>query len=620
MKSRLHLTNWILGALAIFFVFLPDSPALAASYNCNLYPNLQACINAASDGDVLDIDPGTYAANLTVHNKDITLRGSTQAATIIQASDSSQRVVTADSSKGLRLENLTITGGHPTADIGGGVYAAGGTLQIVNCHITGNSAIYGGGIFLDNAASSLEVSGSLIDLNSSANHGGGIFAAGGAELDNTQLASNTAAWHGGGLHVQNGATVLTGGTYTNNHATNGNGGAVNVNNNLSITGSQFSGNTSGGQGGAVTQWNAPSTVTINEATFSNNTAYNMGGGAYVAGALTLTKTTFTANKADTLSSGSNVHGGGLYALGPLSVDGATFNSNQVSCKGCTDTDGGGLYSGYSTGTITVTNSTFDGNKGWLGSGIEATNLNVTHSMFENGGAGGSGGYGGGIDATTLTGDDLLFQDNTVVNEGGAVDAIDVTVTHSRFIHNTATHGGGAIKHSGTFNGSNLLFARNQASQNGAVLYLERSYAAATLYNITIAQPTQGTGPAVYLDPGAVMNLYNSIVTNYTNAIDLSGTGSKLTEDYNLFYNNLLDVVLHSGSIYNPGSHTYKIFPPDFVNPTAGDYHLTYVSKAVGGGHNYGLTDDLDFRPRLNGRNDIGAYQYWAMIFLPCIIK
>jgi hypothetical protein len=625
MKTRFPLFHWVLGVLVVLFSF---GAAGSAAHPAQAAPllTLQQRIDDAANGATLDIDPGTYVENLVIHDKNLTLRGSTQATTTIQAANSALRVITADSAKGLTLENLTITGGHPTTDSGGGIWADGGTLQLVNCHITNNSALFGGGIFLANAASNLVLQYSLVDFNTAAADGGGAYAAGSAILVATQLDNNTANRHGGGLHVQAGAAVLSGGAYTNNHATTGNGGAVNVNDGLNVTGSQFLNNTAAVLGGAITQWNEQVTDIISGATFSNNTASNgseesKGGAAYIAGGLTLTNTTFSGNKADTLTSGKDVRGGGLYAIGSLSVDGATFIGNEAKCQFCNFNEGGGLYFGLQTGVATVTHSTFDGNKGWFGAGIGAKNLNVTHSTFKNNGAGGSGGYGGGIDAATLTGDDLLFQDNTVVNDGGAVDASDVTLTHTRFLHNTAGHGGGAVKNSGAFNGSNLLFDRNQASQNyGAVLYLKSGFATATLYNITIAQPAQGPRPAVYLDPGAVMELYNSIVNNYTNAIQLSGTGSKLTEDYNLFYGNTLNVILGSGSIYNPGSHTYVTFPPGFVNLTAGDYHLTYTSKAKGGGYYFGLLDDLDFRPRLYGRNDIGAYQYWPVIFIPFIKK
>ena len=530
MRSWLRFSISILAGLAVVFSALPanwqPAPALAA-------PNdtLQERIDAAADGETLDISAGTYVENITIHDKNISLRGADRATTIIQAADSSQRVITADSNKGLRLENLTITGGHPTNAGGGGVYAVGGTLMIVNSRITNNSATYGGGVFLDDAASNLVVSGSLIDANTAQFHGGGLFAMGNATLANAQVDANTATWHGGGLHVQDGTTTLFSGVYSNNHATQGNGGAVNVNNNLTITGTQFSDNTSGDKGGAVTQWNAPYVVTISGANFSNNTAYSMGGGAYIGGSLTLTSSIFTANTVDSLASHNDVYGGGLYAKGALDVDDSRFTGNQTKCATpCSFNCGGGISSDLTTSPVTVSNSVFDGNKGWFGGGIEATNLNVTHSIFKNST---SGGYGGGIDASTVQGDDLLFQDNSVVNAGGAVAANQATLTHTRFIHNTANNGG-AIWDYSTFSGSNLLFERNVAYGNGAIMFMKAN-ATASLYNATIAQPTQGAGPAIYLEAGAVLDLYNSIVNNYTNAIYLSGVGSTLNEDYNLFF-------------------------------------------------------------------------------------
>jgi len=77
-------------------------------------------INDAADGATLDIAAGTYVENLTIHDKNISLRGANRTTTIIQAASSSQCVITADSNKGTRLENLTITGGHPSGVGGGG--------------------------------------------------------------------------------------------------------------------------------------------------------------------------------------------------------------------------------------------------------------------------------------------------------------------------------------------------------------------------------------------------------------------------------------------------------------------------------------------------------------------
>ena len=120
MKPWLRISFFILAGLAVVFSSLPadtrPTPVLAAPGD----PTLQERINDAADGATLDIAAGTYVENLTIHDKNISLRGANRTTTIIQAASSSQCVITADSNKGTRLENLTITGGHPSGVGGGG--------------------------------------------------------------------------------------------------------------------------------------------------------------------------------------------------------------------------------------------------------------------------------------------------------------------------------------------------------------------------------------------------------------------------------------------------------------------------------------------------------------------
>jgi hypothetical protein len=219
-----------------------------------------------------------------------------------------------------------------------------------------------------------------------------------------------------------------------------------------------------------------------------------------------------------------------------------------------------------------------------------------------------------VAAYWVHGDKLLFQNNKVTNFGGGLSASHSVLTHTRFINNYASSAGGGVYAYVDFIGSNLLFAGNN-SGSGAAVHLKTN-ATATLYNATIAQPTQGAGPAVYLDANATLNLYNSIVNNYTNAIYFIGSGV-LTEDYNLFYNNNNDIV---GGTYVPGGHSIVHLSPGFANPAAGNYRLNSNSNAIAAGHNYGLADDLDGRPRLNGRNDAGAYQFVNSVFIPTVRK
>ena len=108
-------------------------------------------------------------------------------------------------------------------------------MELVSCVVSNNSADYGGGVFLSGPGSDLTAIDSLIEGNTAAITGGGLYVGGDATLTNTTLSGNTAGWHGGGLHVQDGNAQLTGGVVSGNHATNGNGGGVNLNNGLTFS-------------------------------------------------------------------------------------------------------------------------------------------------------------------------------------------------------------------------------------------------------------------------------------------------------------------------------------------------------------------------------------------------
>ena len=294
---------------------------------------IQAAIDAAHDGDVVSIPSGTFTESLTV-DKTLTLTGVSSATTIIQAV-SGQRVITATSNHTLTLVNLTVTGG--TSAAGGGVYVDNGNLTIVNCVIADNQANYGGGVFQDHSGR-VDVIGSRIELNTTGNHGGGLYVSGSAALTNTLVLSNTAGWHGGGLHVQDGRTDLNGGLFSNNVAANGNGGAVNLNNSVSITGTQFISNAAGQEGGALLQWNAGYTVTVTNAHFEHNAAGSNGGGLSVYGNTAVTGTLVYSNSAA-------IWGGGLF-MGPgrLTVHSSMFFGN-------TSNRGGGIALNSSTAQI-----------------------------------------------------------------------------------------------------------------------------------------------------------------------------------------------------------------------------------------------------------------------------
>lgn len=593
---------------------------------------IQGMIDAALEGSTVNIPDGIYYETLVI-NKTITLVGESAKYTVLRPALSTDRVINVAAGKDLRLETLTVTGGHPLGAVGGGILMNDGNLTLVGCWIKDNSADYGGAIFQEGASKSVTDSGSLIFSNTATHHGGAIFARGSISLTNTTFSLNTAGWHGGAVHVDSGSTQVTSVIFQENHATSGNGGGLNVNNNLNISGATFIANTAGDSGGGLTQWNSAKTVVIQNTTFTSNTAKVKGGGAYVGSYFTLTSSTFTTNVVDSGDT-RNSAGGGVYANDGVNASQVTFIQNTATCPpwnggtGCTSSQGGGMaiHRLVAGGNSIVTQSLFEGNRSWNGSGLSSATgvqLFVASSRFQNNGLNcyhatyhaNLCGYGSGIDASWLDGNTLTFENNYASNAGGAISAATLSLANSKFISNRAdsSDGGGAIR-AQVVNGVNLLFGQNIAS-NGAAVKIEATspLTASTLKHITIANPARQTGTAIYVSSGGALNLQNSIVSSYATGANVAGT---LTEDYNLYSDNNVDIG-SSGTLIS-GGHSFTSTDARFFNRSASNYHLRWGSPAMGRGTNLGVTLDLDGQPRTT-RIDIGAYQAQAR-FLPTIIK
>lgn len=122
-------------------------------------------------------------------------------------------------------------------------------------------------------------------------------------------------------------------------------------------------------------------VTLNSLTIANANATGSGGGISNSGTLTVNNSTFSDNSAS--------GGGGIYnSLGAtLTVMNSTFSGNAAGGG-----SGGGI---LNNGTVTVSNSTFSGNSAGNGGAIAnfgGTGVTVTNSTI----SGNSGSNGGGI--------------------------------------------------------------------------------------------------------------------------------------------------------------------------------------------------------------------------------
>jgi hypothetical protein len=195
-------------------------------------------------------------------------------------------------------------------------------------------------------------------------------------------------------------------------------------------------------------------------------------------------------------------------------------------------------------------------------------------------------------------------------DGGAIyvdSTRPITLAANMIYSNTATGSGGGIyvRAGGDVRLHNNFFYSNTATVNGGGVYIAGGMAA--VLNDTFAANKAGTGGALYQAAGT-MAVTNTIFANNTATTDggVHANGTN-TGEYNDIWNNSGNVSWASG----------RSVDPLFVNPAAGDYHLTMNSTLINNGTTIPLTTDLDYdaRPQLIPTSanptyyDIGADEY-----------
>jgi sugar lactone lactonase YvrE len=338
---------------------------------------LRAALASAGNGDT--IDATGVSGSILLTSGELLVAGSVTVlgpgpANLAVNGNAASRVFNISGSvvtiAGLTITNGMASGSFP-ANLGGGIYAAAGTLTVSNCTLSGNSAQHGGGIYNDGAfgSATLTVSGSTLNGNSASVTGAGIYndgAFGNAALtvSASLLRSNSSAAAGGGIYNSgafgSATATVSASTLNGNSASSGAGiyndgysGSATV----TMSASTLSGNSAGGAGAGIYnsgQSSGTGAVQILNSTLSGNLAGGHSGGGIYNDGTSSGQVTLTV-KASTFSGNT----GGIFNNGPasLQLDNTILNAgasgaNLANASGTVNSDGYNLSSDDGGGFLT----------------------------------------------------------------------------------------------------------------------------------------------------------------------------------------------------------------------------------------------------------------------------
>lgn len=180
------------------------------------YATIQEAVNAAVDGDIIELDDGVFRGNgnrdVWVYTKTITIRSQSgnPAACIIDpegGDDVTHRAFGFQATpSGTSLENVMIQNGSAPNDYGGGIeMTQGASPQIIGCQFRSNRAQRGGAVFLrENCTPAFE--GCRFWENAATDYAGAVMCAlagASATFSDCAFVNNTAGGNGGAFACWN---------------------------------------------------------------------------------------------------------------------------------------------------------------------------------------------------------------------------------------------------------------------------------------------------------------------------------------------------------------------------------------------------------------------------------
>ncbi|MEX2394792.1 MAG: choice-of-anchor Q domain-containing protein [Actinomycetota bacterium] len=310
-----------------------------------------------STGSTVIVPNGVYTLTHSDGDLDVfssTIQGSRSGATIIQGGPGwTDRVLDVGGGP-TTIRDLTVRGGNvpnvSVFDNGGGIRVdqIASSLTLERVRIADNVAADNGGGLWQHTQSTVNLIDSDVVGNTAGANGGGVFNNGGVlnTSDGTTITDNVGMNTAGGI-VNQFEMHLVDTLVAHNSTPAAGGGIVNTSGSgATITRSTIASNESATGSSGI--WNTNGQLTITESTISDNTSTSAGSGLNVtAGDVTVDRSTVARNHADSVA-------GGIFGFGgSLLIRDSTVSGNT------SDLDGGGVY--VNGGTTTILRSTVAAN-------------------------------------------------------------------------------------------------------------------------------------------------------------------------------------------------------------------------------------------------------------------
>ena len=499
---------------------IADTITVCAS-GCD-HTSINAAIDAASDGDVIQLSAETYFEGDVIDTvgKAITLLGATDKGgnpvSILDGAES-HRVLQCINQEGTdtTFENLVITNGYGPLEylfgenfepyhVGGGMGNSNGSSpKLVNCTFSNNSADYGGGM-ISNNESSPTLDNCMFTNNSADYYGGGMYDFVGSPALTNCTFSNNSAEFGGGMAITAGSPALTNCTFSYNSASAYGGGMYSDRSSPTLTNCMFCSNTESAirglwvdQGGNCLRNNCvdldgdglPDCGTDLELSVPDEypsialaiDAAAPGAVIDIAAGTHLSNATIDLLGKEVLLRGSNDSNGHPSTIIDGQGSGSVFRcisgegpetilENLVIQNGSAE-QGGGMYNDRSSPTLK--NCTFTGNIATDSGGAMYNNysfLALTDCTFTNNSSGDDGGAimnDGG--SSTLV--DCAFTNNSAGLGGAILNAsASMTLIGCAFTNNSSTGSAGVLFHdAGSLDLTNCTFTNNSADDKGGAI-------------------------------------------------------------------------------------------------------------------------------------------------------